>query len=437
MRTTSAAPARLPPAVFSDPDQSAYFQPRGPLRGQNDLPIVQNDSSCIRFRVVFDGRRLLTHPPHPIMSDTRSILMMTEWTDPRFQQGVARFAKEADWHLFIEAVYINELPWGWQGDGCITMLVRPQVAEFITSLNIPTVDTSHQLPDTKLPRIHEDDLAIGELAAEYLLEKGFHAFAWHGPDDHLPVTRDRLHGYEKKLNDAGYEVQQLPEPEHETMDELTAALGAQLAKLPKPTALFCVDDRYAVHAIQAALEQDLKIPEDLAILGVGNLVVACEYAPVPLSSINLDAERHGYEAARLLDRIMAGETITSDRLISPLEVIERKSTNTLATENQELSGALDYIVEHHTEAINVDDIANGAGISRRHLNYLCKTELECGPAAILEKTRVDKASYLLRSSNETIDAIALQAGFGNTLRFHRAFKRHKGIPPAKYRTQNR
>ncbi len=362
---------------------------------------------------------------------------MAEWADPRFQRGVARYAREAGWHLNLDSIYSNILPRGWRGDGCIAMAGREALIEFIQSLQVPVVDVTHQT-DSPYPRIHEDDHAIGVLAAEYLLNLGFRNFACYRTDP-FAVSTVRSDSFAEAIQEAGHPTHHLLWDRYRRKDgrhwkRRKDWLARELAKLPKPAALFCIDDRMAVGVIEACMECGIRIPDEIAVLGVGNLEIACECAAVSLSSIRIDFESLGFRAAELLGRVMNGETVVAEpALLPPGGIEERRSTYTLALDDPTASKAVRFMLDHYTDPISVSDAAKAGGLSRRQLTYTTGKELNIGAAKLLEDIRFKHACELLKSTNYTIERVAYEAGLSNALRLQRIFRKRLNTTPSTWR----
>lgn len=376
------------------------------------------------------------------MRNQKSILLITEWADPRFHHGVALYAKEAGWHLTLDYIYSHLLPWGWRGDGCLAMAGRPDIMKFIRSLKIPVVDVTHQQKCSCLPRIHEDDQAIGAMAADYFMQLGFKNFAWYSTDS-FDVSTVRHNSFNARLQEAGHTAIPLSWHSKNSTDPANWAqrkkwLTRELKKIPKPAAVFCIDDRMAVNIIDACIDGGISIPSEISVLGVGNLDIACECSGVPLSSIRIDFESFGYEAAAMLDKILDGDPIPSTPvLIPPLGIEERRSTYTLAVSDPAGQKALRFMLDHFTSPIDFDTIAKAGGITRRQLNYIIHKELNDSPAHLLEDIRIKKVCELLRTTNFTIECIAYEVGFGNALRLQRIFRKHFNTSPAAWRKAQR
>lgn len=371
------------------------------------------------------------------MSDRKSILFLSEWHDSRLQTGVAMYAKEAGWHLVLDPLFENYLPWGWDGDGCLLNVYSKPYLDYAETLGMPIVNMSANAVISSAVNVVEDNRAYGNMAAHHFLDQGFKNFATLRTDSR-PIAMDRIIGFETEVSEQELSCDNLSYTKavscsNEDWKRQKGWLVDQLKRLALPTAIFCVDDRLAVKVVEAAGDADLSIPEELSVMGVGNLEIACECSTVPITSINIDPVMQGYRAAQVLDRLMKGEGGGTPERFQPVEVIQRRSTDTMAAEDPVARKAIRFILDHYPQDIGVDEIAQGIDCPRRKLNYVFQKEFGKGPGKILEAIRLKKAREHLMNSNDSIDLIAQLTGFGSYLRLIRVFKRHYGVTPGEFR----
>ena len=365
----------------------------------------------------------------------KSILLVAKGADSGFHRGVARYSKQAGWHLNLDCIYDRDFLWGWGGDGCIAMVRDPEVIQFTKSLKIPTVGITHERPNL-FTRILEDNEAIGKLAAEYFIGLGFKHFATY-TTDLGDISTIRQNTFTREIKKAGYETKTLlwKRREKRTAKDWLKRndwLTRELEALPKPAAVFCIDDRMAINVIETCLECGISIPTDIATLGVGNLEIACECSVISLSSIRIDFENLGYQSAELLDQILDGKKPPSEPiLLPPLGIEERRSTYTLAVDDPSGQKAIRFMLDNFTSPISVKEITQAGGLTRRQLTYITEKELGISPAKLLEHIRIKKACELLSTTNHTVDRIANESGLKTALRLQRIFRiRFKTSPGA-------
>jgi len=379
------------------------------------------------------------------MKRKRNVLAMLGWYDHRILTGIARYAREADWHLPSRHLYDVSVPHGWKGDGLlVTHGTNPGFWPFVCrqSRRQPTVLIGGNSFGLSVPTVTEDDAAIGQMAARHFLERGHQNFAWFSPvSGGLAV--DRLRGFHQTLVAAGLDCTVLEPPEAGRTARSAPRpyrnwLTRKLHVLPKPLALFVLDDQVAAEVIEICLESHLSVPQNVAVLGVGNLTIACEYSHVGISSIEIDFDEMGYRAAEMLDGLMGGGTISANQLIlPPLGVVKRRSTDIQASVHPKVLEAIQFIRDHFHLPLQAGDIADEVGIARRTLSQLFARELRESPAAHLLHVRLERTKTLLRETNLKVRQIAETSGLESERNLRRAFRREIGISPLEYRQKHR
>jgi LacI family transcriptional regulator len=180
------------------------------------------------------------------------------------------------------------------------------------------------------------------------------------------------------------------------------------------------------------------VPGEVAVIGVDNDELLCDLASPPLSSVIPNAHRAGYEAAALLDRMMAGKRIAATaRLIAPLGVAARQSTDVLAVDDREVARAVQFIREHASEGINVSDILQAVPLSRRVLEQRFQRLLGRTPRQEILQVRLNRVRQLLTETKLSLYQIAERTGFEHVEYLSVVFKRETGLTPSRYRSNSR
>ena len=138
-----------------------------------------------------------------------------------------------------------------------------------------------------------------------------------------------------------------------------------LAEQPTPLALMIASDQLGPVVIKACQQVGRLVPEEVSLVGVDNDLPFCDLCRPRLSSVEPDHARAGYEAAQLLDRLLAGEP-PADRPVEtpPLTLHIRPSSDATALDEPSLVRALKHIREHACQGLSVDEVAQAAGLSR-------------------------------------------------------------------------
>ena len=248
----------------------------------------------------------------------------------------------------------------WGANGIITR--DSEKIDEIIAMGLPTiVARATKEPIPGLSNIVSDSATTAKMAAEHLLERGFKHFAYCGFDD-MPWSRERGKSFGKRIAEAGFETHYYKCPRSRakrSWENEQIVMADWLGSLPKPVGLMaCADDR-SEYVVEACKIAGLRVPDEVSIIGVDNDDIACDLAYLPLSSVSLNFERAGYEAAELLDKLMSGETTTNQTIIvRPTHIVTRQSTDIMAVEDSEVAEAVRFIREHASRGVTVQDVVN-------------------------------------------------------------------------------
>ncbi len=283
------------------------------------------------------------------MQDKRKVLLMME-TSRKYGRsilrGISKYSRaHGPW------IFYRQAPFYWdienknsslqhllklELDGVILREQRePGLTEQVLALGLPVVVSPYRELFPGLPNIVTDDKAIGKMAADYLLNKGFKHFAYCGFGSRYYWSRERGKGFAESIEKSGfkahsYEYEQ-PESENQhSWEKEQDILVEWLKGLPKPVALMACNDDRSQHVLEACKIAGFGVPEDVAIIGLGDDDLVCDLSTPPLSSIALGAEKAGFEAAAMLDKLMSGQKVTIENIVVPtLYVATRQSTDIL------------------------------------------------------------------------------------------------------------
>ena len=353
-------------------------------------------------------------------------------------RGVADYSSKHDWHLGITSTRFK-LPRRWPGDGILTHLTpSTQLMKFLHAhADIPIV-SFNQAEQMNFPFavVCADSEEIGRVAARYFLTLGdVHCCYYGGHPVRQAAFADEMARNNRQTRAIVTPRNILNQP----WDQISHKLGAQLKKLPLPCAVFCTNDTSALELLETALAAGLRVPEDIAILGVDNETLICNSSSVPISSIDSRLREIGYQGAALRDRLMAGEPFPSAPvLVPPVPVpVIRKSTDILAAGNPVVTKAVEFIRKNHTSSISVSDIAMNVCISDSGLRKLMNRKIGTSPRQLLQDTRIATACKLLRETDFKIESIAVQAGFSDAHRLHEVFRLVLKTTPLRFRLESR
>jgi len=357
-------------------------------------------------------------------------------------RGIQRYASQRNDWVFHDAPP-DSLCLGplreWRPDGIIAHLFLPEMVTALRAMRQPVVNTTSALAKCDFPLVEADHLLVGKMAADYYLHRGYCNFGYYGSKCSA-FSFDRREAYREVIERAGHEVtccfaDYLPRQRLETSWKQTDnKVQRWLRKLPKPVAIFTSHDTAARDLADACIALGLKVPQEVALLGVDNDEAVCLLARPSLSSIKIPAEQIGFQAARILHEMLAGKQPPARPLfLPPVRVVTRRSTDLTAVDDELVRGALSYIRSHYAEPIGVESISAGIGVGRRSLErkmaeHLGKTVLE-----ELQLARIESAQQLLDETNHSVKAVAMKVGFSSARRFSDVFRKIVGTTPIEYR----
>jgi LacI family transcriptional regulator len=286
-----------------------------------------------------------------------------------------------------------------------------------------------------------DDLEVGRLGAEHLLARGYKRFGFLGFEG-LDFSDVRREGFEETVRAAGgtlatYE----PDPALRndwTWDRQEADVARWLATLQRPVAIMAANDDRAWHAAEACRRIGLRVPEEVAIVGVDNDDLRCEFSIPPLSSVAVPAEQIGYEAAALLDRVIRGQSAPERPvLIQPQGVVARRSTNFVDVGDEAVLRAFRTIHAWNDRSLTPQDVAEEVGLTVRELERRFRKRLGRSLEAEAVRARVERAGRMLAETDLNLLRVAHASGFTTAAALRTALRRETGLTPVAFRERFR
>jgi LacI family transcriptional regulator len=364
-------------------------------------------------------------------------------------KGITRYSKDhGPWTFCKMPTYYREtigidgiLKWAkeWEADGIIGQFYNDEEVEKFTQANIPVIAQDFKERFTDIPNITGDYRETGRLGANYFLRKGFKNFAFYGFGN-IVWSRERAEGFEKRIQEAGFNVHYYEHKDPDAIDlwyYKPSALSEWLKSLPKPIALMTCDDNQGHHIAEAAKHAGIRIPDEVAVLGVDNDEMVCELSDTPLSSIELDAEKGGYEAARLMEQMVEEKTCYGpDVIVKATQVVTRRSTDIFASKDKYIVNALKYIHGNLDKNLKVDQVLKEVPLSRRSLEKRFMLTTGYPVYEYIYNQRIEKFTQKLLETDMTIFEIALDLGLSDSKNIARQFKQVKGLTPMEYRKKH-
>jgi LacI family transcriptional regulator len=362
--------------------------------------------------------------------------------------GIAAYVREhGPWtiHNHERRLYDDAPEWlkHWRGDGVIARIASPQLARQIARLHVPTVDLLGLHRIQGVPAIITEHQAVSRLAADHLLSRGLTHFAFCGFSG-IHFSEQRSRHFVECLAQQGrtVSVHVDPGPPRKTnvsaieSDGLLHAdeMAAWLKSLPKPLGLMAATDNRGHQLLNVCGEYGIAAPDEVAVIGVDNDEVLCELCDPPLSSVALNPWKVGYEAAALLDRMIAGAAPPRQTtLIPPLGVVMRRSTDVVTMPDADLAAALRLIRQRACQGIRIEDVVQEVQISRSTLKRRFAAFLRRSPQEEIHRVQIERIMQLLSTSKLPLLRIAEQAGFHHVESMCKLFKRKTGMTPGQYR----
>lgn len=297
-------------------------------------------------------------------------------------------------------------------------------------------------PMRNVPWVGRDSRAIGRMAAEYYLGRGYKSFAYVGEPFGKHWSAERRRGFEETLAKAGFASaahDRFTEREKRSWPAERRKLVRFLEGLPKPTAVFAPMDGRARLVLEACLTAGIKVPEEIAVLGVDNDTLLCESTVPTLSSIHTGGFRRGRIAAEMLDDLMHGRE-PRERCVSlpPKTVVTRGSTGYDAMKDPVIAKAVSFIRNRaRSGGVGVEDIVRAAGCSRRYLERHFRERLGRSVRDELVRERIENVKALLQDSDLTIGEITEATGFARDSHLAFLFRKVTGKTMLQWRRENR
>jgi LacI family transcriptional regulator len=306
-------------------------------------------------------------------------------------------------------------------------------------MGVPMVIIGDYIPEetsSRFIRIYGDTEAIGKLAAEHLLDRGYKNYAFCGYD-FINWSRARGNSFSKVLAENGFQIhyyKQPKSPSKHRWENEQYIMAKWLQSLPKPVGVMACNDDRAQQVIEACKIENLHVPEQVSVLGVDDDEFVCDLTEPPLSSVFLNNEKAGFEASILLHKMMEDEHFPNQEIIvTPTHIVTRQSTEILAIDDPHVALAIRYIRQHSKELIQINDVVNIVSLGRRSLEERFKKTIGRSIFNEITRCRINKISQALLESNKSISEVALDLGYPDESHISRYFKRTQGITPLEYR----
>ena len=322
--------------------------------------------------------------------------------------------------------------------GGVIARASPEMAKRLKRQRIPLVNVWYQHNDKSVPGVFPDPARLGEMAADHLMERGFRRMSCLvNPKRKYIDAIGRAFAARAKEEGALCLLRDFPSGSYKDPAywlKFKAALNDWLDQLDLPVGLL-FEVPHDVRIVESLCrERGWRVPQDVAMMSITNTKAVVESPTPQISSFDQNLERVGYEAAALLDRLMAGEQMP-DRplLLPPKSVIARESTDYFAVEDEVVAEALRFIASHLSDPLTVDWIAREIPVSPRSLQLKFDAALNRSVSEEVRRLRLEATKRLLAEPDKQIGEIAQMTGFATPSHMSRAFSKQMGLTPSAYR----
>ncbi|PHI28177.1 D-xylose utilization transcriptional activator XylR [Budvicia aquatica] len=366
--------------------------------------------------------------------------------DRQVVEGVGEYlqASQCDWDIFIDEDFrcrIDNVK-DWLGDGVIADFDDPQIELALSHVTVPVVGVGgsyHRAQDyPPVNYIATDNYALVSAAFMHLKEKGLNHFAFYSipPDPNRRWASEREHAFRQLVSEGSYRssVYQGMETAPENWKHAQNRLADWLQNLPAHTGIIAVTDARARHLLQVCEHLDIAVPEKLCVIGIDNEELTRYLSRVALSSVAQGSRQMGYQAAKLLHKMLRQADMPVQKiLVPPIKVVERRSTDYRSLHDPAVIQAMHFIRYHACKGIKVEQVLDAVGISRSNLEKRFKDETGNTIHGLIHQEKLNRASEFLAASTLAINEISQMCGYPSLQYFYSVFKKEHGITPKEYR----
>ena len=357
--------------------------------------------------------------------------------------GVYRYAKKAGWQVGVAEYGRNfksvvaALNF-WRPDGLIVEGGYTELADFrqadFTGYPVVYCDANVSRMRRPYSGVVHDSSMTATLAAKELLSLGLENYAFVGNLQPREWSEWRRKVFAKAVETAGRRIDVFRTGSAEAFDEFRERLAPWLSGLPRPCGLLVANDTTADVVLRVLRGLRIKVPEEIAVVGIDNDPLICENTVPTLTSVAPDFERSGYLAAEMLDARMKNGNVKDEiRTFAAMHVIHRGSTRMLKRKDDAIKKALEFIREKAKEGISPKDVVKQIGGSRRQAEYRFREFVGRSIGEELIAVRIETAKNLLSDPNVQIGAVAARCGYSDDSLLRKAFKSATGMSLSEYR----
>lgn len=317
-------------------------------------------------------------------------------------------------------------------DGCI-LEFGENISE-LAEMSIPIVQVTSAGRYKNIPTVIGDYESDAIMAADYFSRKGFKNIAFFGIEG-LVWSDDRQASLEKcaARSSMGFFSFLLKGNESDVLSHDFNELIEWLTQIPKPIGILCCNDDFGQILVNSCSLAGIKVPYEIAVLGIDNDELICNICYPNLSSIARNHQNTANAVCRMLNDMMDGTDHTGEVITTKaLEIIERSSTDTIATFDKDVSHAIAYISMNLHRAIDVNAVALHCGVSVKGLNRKFKSATQNTVYEEIQFRKISRFKQLLLA-NKSVKEIAFELAFQDSSHVSRWFTNLEGISPTEWK----
>lgn len=360
--------------------------------------------------------------------------------DRKLLRGMMRYSKENGPWLFYRLSpdsrfgedreeWVVQWAKQWKADAIIGRWDDRKM-HLLDRLDIPVVLQNNRSRSDVFSNLTGDYDSTGRMAAQYFRKKLYTEYAFFGIRD-IVWSEERCKGYEDEiLRYNGHFHSYMEDTSGDDRDKIVE----WLEKLPKPVALFCCDDAHAQFVTETCKIAGIRVPEDIAILGVDDDDLLCSISDPQLSSIQMDVERGGYMTCKLLHQsILEKNRKAFNVSIAPLGIKERASTSYLNVVDPHVLRLIKSIDSNYNRELKMEQLLQAVPLSRRSIEMRFKKATGYTIYQYLLSVRVEHLAYLITTTDRPYVDLAYEVGFRDFSNVSRTFRKYKGCTPLEWR----
>ena len=328
----------------------------------------------------------------------------------------------------------------WEADAVIGQFEETDEVELFKENGIVAVAQDFKKRFKSIPNLTGDYIGTGRMAARHFLERGFRNFGFFGLND-VCWSDERREGFRQEVEAAGF-ANSFHSYCKQNIDLLWSYgredVEAWLKSLPKPVGIMACDDNQGINLIEACHVIGLKIPTEIAVIGVDNDELLCSISSTSLSSIQMDLKEGGYRLAQMIEERVSNPLLPSrDIVLHPIKIVGRLSTAAFATNDIQIRKAILFIHRNVMKRVSVSDVIKEVAMSRRLLERRFKEVTGQTVYQYISDTRIREFAELLLSSDESVTSLAMTLGETDPKSISRRFHQLYGCTPSAWRSKNK